>query len=151
VEAPEAPEPPEPPEAPPDTRPADGIAILPLAVAVASFVSLFLPWIGFAGSTQAGWTVPLGVEFGLLALALVLVELLSLAGAWTSRGFELVGFCLTAATGLMGVSAVVNLRWGLQFHNFSIFQYGAWVGLGLAIVLVGLAALRLNELRRSAP
>jgi len=147
----EAPEAPETFKEPPGATSASALAILPLAAAVASFVSLFMPWIGFAGTNQAGWTVPLGVEYGLLALALVLVELLSLAGAWTSLGFELVAFCLTAAAGLMGVSTVVNLRWGLQFHNFSIFQYGAWVGLAFAIVLCVLAALRLAALRDSAP
>lgn len=127
------------------------LPLLPLCAAAASFVSLFLPWLGLGGQNQSGWSVPLGVEFGLLALAVVLVELLSLAEAWTSRGFELVAFCLTAAAGLMGVSAVANLRWGLQFNNFSLFQYGAWVGLALAIVLVCLGAVRLIALRRSAP
>jgi len=126
-------------------------ALLPLGAAAALFVSLFLPWLGLGGQTQSGWSVPLGVEFGLLALAVVLVELLALAGAWTSRGFELVAFCLTAGAGLLGVSAVANLRWGLQFNSFSLFQYGAWVGLALAIVLIGLAALQLTALRRSAP
>ena len=139
-----------------EEEPGDGdvasglLALLPLGAGAALFVSLFLPWLGLGGQTQSGWSVPLGVEFGLVALALVLVELLALAGAWTSLGFELVAFCLTAAAGLLGVSAVANLRWGLQFNNFSLFQYGAWVGLALAIVLVGLAVLRLAALRRWA-
>jgi hypothetical protein len=127
------------------------LALLPLGAAAALFVSLFLPWLGLGGQTQSGWSVPLGAEFGLVALAAVLVELLAFAGAWTNRAFELVAFCLIAAAGLLGVSAVANLRWGLQFNNFSLFQYGAWVGLALAIVLVCLAALRLVALRRSAP
>lgn len=145
------------PEAPEATLSEGGAsesAILPLlslGAAAASFVSLFLPWIGLEGNAQSGWTVPLCVEFGLLALALVLVELLALARAWTSRGFELVAFCLSAAAGLMGVSAIANLRWGLEFNNFSVFQYGAWVGLGLAIVLIALAVLRLIGLRGSPP
>jgi hypothetical protein len=110
-----------------------------------------LPWLGFGDRTQAGWNVPLGVEYGFLSLAVVLVQLLSLARAWTSRGFELVTFCLTAGAGLIGVSAVANLRWGgLLGGGFSEFEYGAWLGLVLAALLIVLAALRLSFLRRSA-
>lgn len=139
-------------EEPEDEGAASGLLVLlPLVAAAALFVSLFLPWLGLGGQTQSGWSVPLGAEFGLVALAAVLVELLAVVGAWTSRAFDLVAFCLSAAAGLLGVSAVANLRWGLQFNNFSLFQYGAWIGLALAIVLVGLAALRLVALRRSAP
>jgi hypothetical protein len=129
-----------------------GLTMLALATAAAAFVSLFLPWLGFGGRAEAGWNVPLGTEFGLVSLAVVLVELLSVARAWTSRGAELVAFSLVAGTGAIGVSTVANLRWGgLLPAGFSAFQYGAWLGLALALVLILLAALRLAALWRSAP
>jgi len=129
-----------------------GVTVLALGLAAASFVCLFLPWIGFDGRDQSGWSVPLGVEYGLLALAVVLVELLVLARAWTTRGSALVAFCLTGAAGLSGVSAAANLRWGvLSSIGFSLYQYGAWLGLVLSILLLALAALRLAVLWRSVP
>jgi hypothetical protein len=124
---------------------ARGLSVLALAVAAASFVSLFLPWLGFGGRDVSGWSIPLGSDYGLLALAVVLVELLSLARAWASRGSGLVAFCLTAAAGLIGVSAIANLRWGsLEAGGFSDFQYGAWLALVLAILLIVVAALQLS-------
>jgi hypothetical protein len=63
-----------------------------------------------------------------------------------------VAFCLTAAAGLFGVSAFVNLRWGsLLPQGFSYFEYGAWLGLVFALLLILLAALRLAGLWRPAP
>ena len=120
-----------------------GLSRLELAVAAAAFVCLFLPWLGFAGRTQAGWSLPLGIEYGLLSLTVVLVQLLSLAPAWSSRGSRLLTFCLTAGTGVTGVSSVANLRWGgLLGNGFSEFEYGAWLGLAFAVLLILLAALR---------
>ena len=131
---------------------ARGLTVLALAVAAASFVTLFLPWLDYAGRSALGWSVPLGVEFGLLALAVVLVELLALGRAWISRGSELLAFGLTAAAGLIGVSAIVNLHWGgLVTGGFSEFDYGAWLGLVLSILLIVVAALQLAVLWRSAP
>ena len=131
---------------------ARGIAVLALALASASFVSAFLPWVGFDGRNESGWSVPLVTDFGLLALAIVLLELLALLRSWTTRGSELLAFCLTAAAGVIGVSAVVNLRWGsLAEFGFSVFQYGAWITLALSILLLVLAALRLVVMWRALP
>jgi hypothetical protein len=128
------------------------LSLLAVAASAGSFVCLFLPWLGFAGHAQAGWNVPLGVEYGLVALALVLVELLTLGRAWTSRGSVLATFCLVAGAGVLGVSMVANLRWGgLLPTGFSAFEYGAWLGLAFSIVLIGVAAVRLGPLWRSAP
>jgi hypothetical protein len=129
-----------------------GFAVLALAAAAGSFVCLFMPWLGFAGRTQSGWNVPLARDYGLLALAVIVVELLALARAWKSRGSELVAFCLVGGAGLLGVSAVVDLRWGgLTGGGFSLFEYGAWLGLVFSLVLLALGALRLAVLWRSAP
>jgi hypothetical protein len=128
-----------------------GLTVLALATAAAAFVSLFMPWLGFSGHAQSGWDVPLGYVFGLLSLAVVLVELLSVARAWTSRGADLVVFCLVAGAGVIGVSAFANLRVGGIFAaGFSLFEYGAWLGLVLAILLILLAGLRLARLWRLA-
>jgi hypothetical protein len=129
-----------------------GIDLLGLAAAAGSFVSLFMPWFGFGGRGESGWNLPLGAELGLLTLAVVLVELLRLARAWISRGSELLTFCLVAAAGLLGVSSVANLRWGgFTGGGFSLFEYGAWLGFALGVVLIALAALRWAALRRPAP
>ncbi len=131
-----------------------GVAMRPdagmrsLVVAAGLFVSLFLPWVG----PISGWALRTGAESGMLALAVVLVELLRLTGAWLSRGAHLVAFCLTAAAGIMGVTNFVTLRWGAggQFP-FSAFRYGAWLALALAILLAVLALRQMAELRRPAP
>jgi hypothetical protein len=131
---------------------ARGLAALALAAAAGSFACLFMPWLGQGGRTVSGWNFELSRDFGVVALAVVLVELLFLARAWISRGSELVAFCLVAAAGVLGVSAVADMRWGgLAFGSFSLFQYGAWLGLVFAVLLVVLAALRLSALWRSAP
>jgi hypothetical protein len=121
-----------------------------LAAAAGAFVCLFMPWIGAAGHDQAGWNLALGSLYGLLGLAVVLVELLFLAGAWSTLGYRLVAFCLAGAAGLIGLAAVANLRWGsLLIGGFSYLRYGAWLGLVFAILLVLIAALRLTALSRS--
>ena len=127
-----------------------GLALFAVGCAAGSFVSLFLPWLGFGGHDDLGWSVPIGSIYGLLALGVVLVALLFLAGAWTAQGYELVAFCLVAAAGLIGVSAFVDLRWGNFLPSgFSHFRYGAWFGLVFAVLLIVLAALRLAGLWRS--
>ena len=127
-----------------------GLALLALVLAAAYFVVLFLPSWGAGGHTQSGWYI--AHDPGVLALAVVLVESLRLVRAWLSRGAVLVGFCLTAATGILGVQVVLNLKWGGLFPaGFGGFQYGAWLGLVLAVLLIVLAALRLAVLWRSAP
>jgi hypothetical protein len=129
-----------------------GLSSIALAAAGGAFVCLFLPWLGFDGHEQAGWNIPLGTDYGLLALAVVLVELLALARAWNSRGSECLTFSLVAAASVIGLSAFANLRWdGLLSGSLVQFEYGSWIGLVLALVLLVLAALRLAALRRSAP
>jgi hypothetical protein len=129
-----------------------GISLLGVGAAGGLFISLFMPWFGFGGHTESGWNLPLGVEVGLLALAVALVELLWLARAWVSPGSEVFAFCLVAGAALFGVSEVANVRWGgLTAGGFSPIEYGAWLGLALAVLLVTLAVLRWTALRRSAP
>jgi hypothetical protein len=138
----------------PTEAPRPGIAVggdfelVALALAAALFISLFLPWF----QTISGWSLRIGDEAGLVALAVVLVELVRLTGSWTSRGAQLVAFCLTAAAGIMGVSTFVVLRWGSGAPiRFSTFRYGAWIGLVLGVLLVGLAVAQLSAARRTAP
>jgi hypothetical protein len=129
-----------------------GLSLLALGLGAGVFVSLFLPWVGFGGRFTLGWSLPLTSDFGLLALAVVLVAVVVLVGAWTSRGSELVRFGLVAAAGLIGLAAFVNLRWGnLVTNGFGEFEYGAWVGFVFSVLLIMLAALMLAKLRRSAP
>jgi hypothetical protein len=119
-----------------------------IVLAVALFVSLFLPWF----SVLSGWGLRVGDEAGLLALAVVLVELIRLTGSWRSHSARLVAFCLTAAAGIMGVSTLIVLRWGSGAPiRFSTFRYGAWIGLAAGILLVVVAGLQLNAVRRTAP
>ena len=129
-----------------------GLTRLAFGVAAGAFVSLYFPWLGFGGHDELGWSVPVASIYGSLALGVVLVALLSFAGAWTSRGSELVAFCLVSGAGLLGVSAFVNLRLGSFFPaGFSHFEYGAWLGLVFAVLLILLAALLLAGFWRTAP
>jgi hypothetical protein len=123
-----------------------GLSLLALGLAAAYFVALFLPW--FAHS-ESGWF--LAQNSAIVALAVVLAEWLRLARSWTSQGSRLVAFCLVAGAFLLRLGAVVNLRWGgVSPPGFSSFQYGAWIGLVLAILLCAVAALQLTALRRTA-
>jgi hypothetical protein len=116
-------------------REAERLSTVALAAAGGAFVCLFMPWIGASGNDQAGWDLALGSLYGLLALADVRVV-----------------FCLTGAAGLIGLSAVANLRWGsLLVGGFSYFEYGAWLGLMFAILLLAVGGLRLLGLWRSTP
>jgi hypothetical protein len=68
-----------------------------------------------------------------------------LAGAsWVGRGDEERGLTLLAL--VLGAA-----YFGLGVGGFVPFQYGAWLGLVIAILLIVVAALRLATLRRSAP
>jgi hypothetical protein len=118
-----------------------------LVVAAGLFVSLFFPWY----ASFWGWGLRVGDEAGLLALAVVLLELVRLMGSWRSHSASLVAFCLTAATGIMGVTTFVVFRWGSGAPiKFSSLRYGAWVGLATGIILVVVAALQLIAVRRTA-
>jgi hypothetical protein len=121
-----------------------GLSMLGLASAAAYFVSLFLPWLG----GFSAWTLRTAVDSGVLALAVVLVELLLVTGAWVSRGAALAVFCLTAAAGVMGVTTWVTFQWGGATPGTEALDYGAWLGFVVALVLVAVAALRLSVLRR---
>jgi hypothetical protein len=126
-----------------------GLSLLDLVLAATLFVVLLLPWIGSGGNTESGWFV--AQNLSLLSLAVVLVETLRLGRAWVSRGSGLLATCLTFATGLLGVASLANLRWGASFPSFSFFQYGAWIGLVLAILLLAAGALGLAGSWRSVP
>jgi hypothetical protein len=119
-----------------------------LLVAAALFVSLFLPWY----QTFWGWGLRVGDEAGLLALGVVLLELVRLMGSWRTHSASLVAFCLTAAAGIMGITTFVVFRWGSgETIKFSALKYGAWIGLAAGILLVIVAVLQLNAVRRTAP
>jgi hypothetical protein len=118
-----------------------------LALAAGLFVSLYLPWV----ETISGWALRVGEEAGLIALALILVELLRLMGSWTSRGAQLLGVCLTPAAGIMSVTTFVTLRWGSGGPlAFSALKYGAWLGFALGILLVVVAVVQLSTARQSS-
>jgi hypothetical protein len=139
------------PEAPASSSPLErDFGVLALVLGAAYFVCLFLPWLGAFGRTVSGWTF--GGESGVVALAVVLCETLRVTRAWFTRGSELLGFSLTAATGLLALEALANMRWGGSFGDirFSAFDYGAWISLAIAVLLLIVAALRLAALRRSA-
>ena len=139
---------PEPTEAPrPGISGAADFELVAILLAAGYFVALFLPWFSIA----SGWALRTGDDAGVIALAVVLAELLRLTGSWTSRGAQLVAFCLTAAAGIMGVTTFVTFRWGSGADiSFSAFRYGAWIGLALGILLIVVAAAQLNAARRSA-
>jgi hypothetical protein len=129
-----------------------GLALLTVAAGAGAFICLFLPWIGYGGHDSSGWALPLSPDYGLLALAVVLTELLWFAHAWISRSSDAVLFVLAAGAGILGVSMFANLRWGtLIVGGFSTFEYGAWLGLVFGIVLIAVASLRLSALWRPAP
>ncbi|HEY2310410.1 MAG TPA: hypothetical protein VGH46_04760 [Gaiellaceae bacterium] len=124
-----------------------GFELPALLVAIGLFVSLFLPWY----TSFWGWGLRVGDEAGLLALGVVLLELVRLMGSWRSHSASLVAFCLTAAAGIMGVSTFVVFRWGSGAPiKFSSLRYGAWVGLATGILLIVVAVLQLNSVRRTA-
>ena len=135
------------PEIAPEYAEGGDFEVAAILVAVALFVSLFLPWY----QTFWGWGLRVGDEAGLIALAVVLLELVRLMGGWRTQSARLVAFCLTAAAGIMGVTTFVVFRWGSGTTiKFSSLRYGAWVGLAAGILLVVGAVLQLNAIRRTA-
>src|SRR5205823_2718201 len=89
------------------------LADFPVVVAAAAvFADGFPPWDGPSGHRFHGWLVPLVTYSALLALGAALVEGARLAAAWTSRASLLVSWFFAAAAGIMGVAALINLRWG---------------------------------------
>lgn len=131
----------------PEVAPGGDFELAASVLATALFVSLFLPWF----SLFSAWGLRFGQEVGLLALAVVLVEVLRLTGSWMTYGARLVAFCLSAAAGVMGVSTFIVLRWGSGAPiKFSTFRYGAWIGLAAGILLVVVAVLQLNAVRRTS-
>ena len=141
-------------EAPADPIPRNAaerdFGVVALLLGAAYFVSLFLPWFSF-GRTVSGWGF--AGESGVAALAVVLCETLRVTRTWATRGSELLGFSVAAATGVLALGSLANLRWGGEFGDirFSAFEYGAWLSLAFAVLLLIVAALRLAALRRSAP
>jgi hypothetical protein len=135
------------PEVAPEHAEGGDFGLVGALLAAGLFVSLFLPWY----VTLSAWGLRVGDEAGLLALAVVLVELVRLMGSWRSHAAGLVAFCLTAAAGIMGITTFVVLRWGSgTLIKFSTFRYGAWLGLAAGILLVVVAAAESIALRRTA-
>jgi hypothetical protein len=129
-----------------------------LVAAAAYFVDMFLRWASparhgtfVAFGDVVGWNIAPAAISGPAALGLALVELAAVTAVWRSRAQRLVSFFLAAATGVLAVSAVVDLRWGGSFTSFRFgeFATGAWIALALGIVLLLGAVLRLAELRAS--
>ena len=132
-------------------------AVLLIASAV-YFLDLFLRWSLGEGHGSfvvlgelVGWDVSVAAISGPVALALALVEVAAMTAVWRSRAQRLVSFFLAAGTGVLAVSAVLNLRWGGSYDalRFGRFAAGAWIALALGIVLLACAGLRLAELRAS--
>lgn len=127
-----------------------------LAGAGAYFVDMFLRWTdrgrdGFVTlGAETGWDTGIAVFSGSTALALALVELAAVTGAWRSRAQRLLAFFLAAATGVFAVGAIVHLRWGggLAVGRFGDLAPGAWIALGLGAVLVAVAGVELRALSR---
>ena len=88
-----------------------------------------------------------------LALVISAAYFLLLRGVWRSRGYELVGFCLTGAAAMLGAESVASSGAGRFFpgSGFSSFAYGAWIALGLVVVLILLATARFVALTPSSP
>jgi hypothetical protein len=136
------------PEIATEHAPGGDFELAALVAAAGLFVSLFFPWY----TSFWGWGLRVGDEAGLLALAVVLLELVRLMGSWRTHSASVVAFCLTAAAGIMGITTFVVFRWGSgEPIRFSSLRYGAWVGLATGIILVVVAVLQLIAVRRSAP
>jgi hypothetical protein len=129
-----------------------------LVASAAYFVDMFLRWSSPAKQGTfvvfgdvVGWNIAPAAISGPAALGLALVEVAAVTAVWTSRAQRLVSFFLAAATGVLAVAAVLDLRWGGSYVTlrFGRFAPGAWIALGLGIVLLACGALRLAELRAS--
>jgi hypothetical protein len=127
------------------------LATVSSVVAAAYFVDLFLPWFGPGGHSIAGWGTPVTAYSGLLALGVVLVGGARELGTWTTTGSAVAGLLLAAATGVMAITALINLRWGgYGVGGFSGWRYGAWIGLAVALVLLVVVALQVRPPLRSS-
>jgi hypothetical protein len=115
-----------------------GFSLIALVLAAAYFVVLFLPWVGFI----SGWALRVGGDAGVIALALILLELLRLTGSWNSPVAALWAFCLTAAAGILAVSNFATIRWGSGPLGPEGLSYGAWLGLVFGLLILILAVLR---------
>jgi hypothetical protein len=131
-------------------------SILVLLVGAAYFVDLFLRWAprhlgeidGISVGWLSGWELGVTTASGATSLGLVLVESLRLGGLWRTAGASVTALALAAASGVLGIGGWLHLRWGSYFSlGFDEFAYGAWIGFGLAIVLLLLAAQRVFEIR----
>ncbi len=135
------------PEIVPEYAEGGDFELAAILVAVALFVSLFLPWY----QTFWGWGLRVGDEAGLIALAVVLLELVRVMGGWRTQSARLVAFCLTAGGRDHGSHHVRRLSLGQRRRiRFSSLRYGAWLGLAAGILLVVVAVLQLNAIRRTA-
>ena len=120
----------------------------------AFFVDMFLRWGprqvgGGSFGTITGWELQIG-NLGVVVLALALVELVRAAGLWRTRTSALLGLMLGGAVAALGIGTLIHMRWAgpirLQFDQFG---YGAWIALGLALVVLAGTLVRLAESRQT--
>ena len=114
------------------------------------FVDLALPWVWYGeGAKLTGWQTGVGQLAGFVAALLLGWEgarLIGVSSGWRHDGF--VGFLLGLAGALLAFGAFVQGRWGYTPTITFRFAYGAWIGLGLAAVLLLCSAFRALEQRR---
>jgi len=125
--------------------------LLLIGAGIAYFVDLFLRWGPSQGGGQvgfSGWDVQLVAFSGVAAIALLLVELVRLAGIWRTAASSLLSLLLGGFVAVLGMSGLIHLHWGGFFTvPLGAFGYGAWLGLAFAVALAAGAAIRLQELR----
>ena len=114
------------------------------------FVDLALPWVWYGeGAKLTGWQTGVGQLAGLVAVLLLGWEgarLIGVSSGWRHDGF--VGYLLGLSSALLAFGAFVQGRWGYTPTVTFRFAYGAWIGLGLAVVLLLCSAFRAVEHRR---
>jgi hypothetical protein len=115
-----------------------GFSLIALAFGAAYLIVLAGPWV----ESVPGWGVRVGEDSGLIALALVLVELARLGGGWISPAAGLWAISLNTAAAIMGLATWLSLRWGSGPFPGTGLAYGAWLGLVFALLLLVLAVLR---------
>jgi hypothetical protein len=117
----------------------------------AFFIDMFLRWGprqvgGGSFGTITGWELQIG-NLGVVVLALALVELVRL---WRTRTSALLGLMLGGSVAALGIGTLIHMRWAgpirLQFDQFG---YGAWIALGLSLVVLAGTLVRLAESRQT--
>jgi hypothetical protein len=124
------------------------LSALVAAVAIAYVVFLFLPWTE-EGEDEFSFGGTTGLDFSpgfltlLPAIGLALWELLGVGGVRrTVASDALVAFFLAAATGIVGLSAIVHTKWGNPYPSSNL-GYAAIVEIPLASLLLAGAVAHL--------